>query len=170
MRDKISEPRVALLHPKIRDEVRNLINKAEARMPGVAIRIAQGLRTFEEQDKLYAQGRTTPGKRVTNAKGGSSFHNYGLAFDFLLMYDKDLNGTYEVASWNTKEDFDKDGESDWMEVVDIFEAANYTWGGRFSSIPDQPHFEKTFGVNWRGYLQLYNEQKFYPGTKYVIIP
>src|SRR5690349_2624666 len=142
----MSIPVVAKLHPKIRDEVTALIDKAETKFPStVAIRIVQGLRTFPEQDALYAKGRTTPGLRVTNSKGGQSYHNYGLAIDFALLYDKDGNGTYESLSWDTLKDFDRDGEADWMEVVDAFEKAGYTWGGRFHSITDNPHFEKTFG-------------------------
>lgn len=169
MRDAISIQRVAALHPKIRMEVAELIDKAEAKLPGVAIRIVQGGRTFAEQDALYAKGRTAPGPRVTNSRAGQSYHNYFLAFDIALMYDKDNNGTYESLSWDTLKDFDKDGESDWMEVVDIFEQAGYVWGGRFSSIPDAPHFEKTFGNNWRQLLEKYNKKQLIPTSPYVIV-
>lgn len=165
MRDEnVSGPRIARLHPKVRDEVRLLIEKAEARLPGVAIRIVQGLRTFAEQDALYAQGRTKPGPRVTNAKGGQSIHNYGTAIDFALLYDKDGNGTYESLSWDTLKDFDKDGESDWLEVVDIFEEAGWNWGGRWSSLKDNPHLEKTFGYTWKQLLS-----KHQAGQEYVDI-
>lgn len=171
MRDKISIPRVGRLHPKIRDEVKDLIEQAEAGFPpNIAIRIVQGLRTFEEQDKLYAQGRTN--KRlplVTNSKAGQSYHCYGLAIDFAILYDKDGNGIYETLSWELLKDFDKDGVADWMEVVDNFEDAEYVWGGRFNSIKDNPHFEKNFGFHWKKLLQLYNDGKFIPGTKYVLI-
>lgn len=167
MRDKVSEPRVALLHPKIRDEVKHLIEKAEARLPNTAIRIVQGLRTIDEQNALYAQGRTKPGNIVTNARGGASFHNYGLAIDFALIYDKDNNGSYESFSWDTLKDMDKDGQSDWMEVVDVFEDAGYVWGGNFSTIKDNPHLEKHFGYTWRQLLQRYNEGKFIQDIKYV---
>lgn len=169
MRDKISINRAYLLHPRIRHEVIDLIDRAEAQLPGVAIRIVQGLRTFDEQNKLYAQGRTVPGNRVTNAKAGQSYHNYGLAIDFALLYDKDKNGTYESLSWDTLKDMDRDGESDWMEVVDIFEDAGYTWGGRFTTIKDNPHLEKAFGVHWRKLLEKYNNKEFIPVTSYVSI-
>lgn len=169
MRDKISVDRVFMLHPKIRSEVMALIDKAESKLPGVAIRIVQGLRTFEEQNKLYAQGRTLPGPRVTNSKGGQSYHNYGLAIDFALLYDKDKNGTFETLSWDTLKDFDRDGESDWMEVVEVFEEAGYTWGGRFVSLKDNPHFEKTFNNNWRVLLEKYNRKDFIPVTNYVVV-
>lgn len=157
MRDKVSIPRVALLHPKVRDEVAELIDKAEALFPAtIAIRIVQGLRTIDEQNALYAQGRTTPGKKVTNAKGGSSYHNYGLAIDFAILRDKDGNGTYEELSWDTVADFDKDGLADWKEITGVFEAAGWEWGGRWATIVDMPHVQKTFGLTWRQLLTKYN--------------
>lgn len=170
MRDTISTTRVNLLHPNIRDEVKLLIEQAEEKLGRyAAIRIVQGLRTFAEQQALYDQGRFKPGPKVTNSKAGQSYHNYGLAIDFAILYDKDKNGTFEVLSWDTLADIDKDGERDWMEVVDVFEAANYTWGGRFSSIKDNPHFEKNFGSNWRTLLVRHQDEVFIPATEYVIV-
>lgn len=170
MRDKISFDRAQLLHPAVRQEVIDCIDKVEAGFPAnMAIRIVQGLRTFAEQDAIYAQGRTAPGKRVTNSKAGQSYHCYGLAVDVAILYDKDGNGTFETLSWETAKDFDKDGEADWMEIVDIFERAGWTWGGRFHSIPDAPHFEKHFGIHWKKLLELYNSGNFVAGTKYVKI-
>lgn len=168
MRDKVSEPRVALLHPKIRDEVKRLIEQAEAGFPpNIAVRVVQGLRTIEEQNKLYAQGRTLPGKIVTNAKGGSSYHNYGVAIDFAILVDKDGNGNYDELSWDTKADHDKDGTADWMEVVRVFEEAGWEWGGRWSSLKDYPHLQKTFGYSWRDLLLKYNNGEFIEAVKYV---
>jgi peptidoglycan LD-endopeptidase CwlK len=168
MKDTISITRVTLLHPKVRDEVKALIEKAEDKLGQyAAIRIVQGLRTFDEQQALYNQGRTTPGKVVTNSKAGQSYHNYGLAIDFAILYDKDKNGTFEALSWDLLVDMDKDWQKDWMEVVDLFEAANYTWGGRFHSIQDNPHLEKTFGINWRTMLDMHNSHAFIEGTQYI---
>lgn len=168
MRDTASISRVAALHPAIKDEVKALIDKAEAKLGDhTAIRIVQGLRTFPEQQALYEQGRTKPGNRVTNSQQGQSYHNYGLAIDFALLYDTDGNGSFETLSWDTAKDFNHDGESDWLEVVDIFEAANYVWGGRFTSIKDNPHLEKTFGNNWRILLDRYNKKDFIIGGNYV---
>lgn len=168
MRDKISIHRVALLHPKIRDEVKELIEKAEAGLPAfIAIRIVQGLRTFEEQDALYQQGRTKPGKKVTNAKAGSSFHQYGLAIDFCFVIDKDGNGSYETISWDTLKDYDKDGMPEWKEVVKVFEDAGYEWGGRWATIVDAPHIQKTFGHTWEELLRRYNAKDFIPQVEYV---
>lgn len=143
MRDKVSVGRVALLHPKVMGEVFQIVEEIESKWPAnAAIRIVQGLRTIEEQDALYAQGRTKPGKIVTKAKGGSSFHNYGLAIDFALLYDKDGNGSFESLSWDVK-------DPRWMEVVKAFEDRGWFWGGKFSSIKDYPHLQKTFGYKWQ---------------------
>ncbi|MEK4474367.1 M15 family metallopeptidase [Paenibacillus sp. FSL R7-0048] len=108
---------------------------------GVNIVITQGLRTIAEQDALYAQGRTKPGSIVTNAKGGTSYHNYGLAIDFgLLLPDG------KQVSWDLKRDGDGDKVADWMEVVQEAKALGFEWGGDFVSIKDAPHFQITFGL------------------------
>lgn len=146
MRDPVSIERVKQLHPAIASEVAEIITEAEKGFPEtVRIRIAQGYRTYAEQDALYAIGRTKPGKKVTNAKGGYSLHNFRLAVDFVLLYDKNGDGVFEEVSWNTVKDFDKDGIADWQEVVKAFEARGYEWGGRWRTFKDYPHVQKTFG-------------------------
>lgn len=143
--DDATLKRISLLHPKVREEVIKIYDEICAALTGTAIcRFAYTLRTFAEQDALYAQGRTTEGKIVTNAKGGQSYHNYGLAVDIVLLVDKDKNGTFESASWETNVDFDGDGKSDWQEVVQIFKRYGWAWGGDWK-FTDAPHFEKTFG-------------------------
>jgi peptidoglycan LD-endopeptidase CwlK len=170
MRDKVSIERAKLLHPAVRDEVIALITQVETGFPpNIAVRIVQGLRTIEEQDALYEQGRTKPGSIVTNAKGGSSFHNYGLAIDFAILLDKDGNGTYDEMSWDIKKDNDKDGVADWLEVVKVFEAAGWEWGGKWTSIKDYPHVQKTFGYKWQQLLDRYVKKQFITGTQYVSI-
>lgn len=161
MRDAVSISRVKLLHPKVRDEVEATINEVEAFWPLTeCVRIVQGLRTIDQQNSLYAQGRTMPGMKVTNAKGGKSYHNYGLAIDFALMYDKDKNGTFETLSWDVK-------DKSWMEVVKAFEAKGWFWGGKFSSLKDYPHLQKTFGFAVSSLLNKYNAKDFIPGTQYL---
>lgn len=168
MRDKISLERAKQLHPSVRDEVINLVTEVEKGFPpNIAVRIVQGLRTIDEQNALYAQGRTKPGNIVTNAKGGSSYHNYGLAIDFAILIDKDGNGTYDELSWDIKKDNDKDGVADWLEVVKVFEAAGWEWGGRWSSIKDYPHVQKTFGHKWQKLIERYNKKQLITGTQYV---
>ena len=133
--DNISISRIAKLHPKLRAEAATILSEIISK--GINIRITQGLRTIAEQDAIYAQGRTTPGKIVSNAKGGKSFHNYGLAIDFCLLHK---DGT---VSFNMKEDVDNDKIADWTEVVDTFKAHGWEWGDR--GYVDTPHCQKVFG-------------------------
>lgn len=171
MRDATSLSRAKQLHPFVSQEVIDAITYLEENVfpKTVQIRIAQGLRTIDEQNALYAQGRTKPGVIVTNAKGGSSYHNYGLAIDFVLMYDKDGNGSYEAVSWDTNFDFDKDSIKDWQEVVSYFKGKGWKWGGDWNSMHDDPHLEKTFGHPWKNLLERYNNKQFIEGTQYVIV-
>ena len=81
--DTYTLARIDLLHPKLREEVRKIYS--EILQSNLQIRITDTLRSFDEQAKLYAQGRTAPGKIVTKAKPGQSYHNYGLAVDFALL-------------------------------------------------------------------------------------
>jgi len=78
---------------------------------------------------------------VTNAKGGQSIHNYGLAFDIVILFDLDGNGTFETASWKQDKYF--------KLVVNFFKSKGYTWGGDWNSFKDNPHFQKDFGYTWR---------------------
>jgi peptidoglycan LD-endopeptidase CwlK len=176
MSDKITLDRIELLHPAVRQEVKNIyLNEIVPALSGRAIcRFAYTLRTFAEQDVLFAQGRTrlfdNSGKRlgvVTKAKGGQSIHNYGLALDIVLIKDTNGDGTFESASWETNVDFDKDGRADWLEVVSILKKHGWTWGGDWKSFKDAPHFEKPFGHTWRTLLDKQNKKQFIPGTNYV---
>lgn len=127
MRDTISIARADLLHPKIRDEVKALITQCEAQLPATqSIRIVQGVRTWEEQDALYAQGRTKPGPIVTKAKGGSSWHNFAMAVDLAI-----IEGNKVI--WELP-----------LIVIHTFKGAGYEWGGDWK-FKDKPHFQKTFG-------------------------
>lgn len=152
--DQITLQRIQKAHPLIREELLSLYKECNNKLlgKGVRLRFAYVLRTFKEQDSLYAVGRTQKGKKVTNAKGGQSIHNYGLAFDIVLLYDLDGNGTFETASWDMIKDGDKDGKADWMEVVDFFKSKGWTWGGDWKSFKDYPHFQKDFGYNWSALL------------------
>ncbi len=178
MSDKPTLERINLLHPAVREEVKNIyLNEIIPALSGKAIcRFAYTLRTFAEQDALYAQGRTKlfddKGKRlgvVTKAKGGQSIHNFGLALDIVLLKDSNSDGKFESASWETNVDFDKDGKADWMEVVNIFKRNGWIWGGDWKSFKDAPHFEKTFGHTWKTLLPKHQKGDFITGTNYVKI-
>lgn len=144
--DNITIERIKLLHPRLREEVAEMYEQICEALTGKSIcRFAYTLRTDKEQNDLFALGRTVNGKRVTNARGGHSFHNFGLAFDIVLLIDTDGNGTFETASWDTLKDFDGDKVADWMEVVRIAKSFGWEWGGDWTRFPDRPHFQKTFG-------------------------
>jgi len=148
--------------------VTSAIDKAESGMSkNIAVRVVQGLRTIAEQNALYAKGRTTPGPKVTNAKGGQSIHNYGLAVDFALLIDRDNNGTFEELSWSMILDMDKDLKPDWQEVVEAFEGLGFSWGGKWRTFKDYPHCDMTFGHTWQWYLAKHEAKDFIPGTKFV---
>lgn len=156
--DKITQQRILGLHPELQAEVIALVNQANAQLTKHSeIRITQGLRTFEEQSALYNQGRTTAGNKVTNAKAGQSFHNYGLAFDFCLLIDD------KEVSWDNTKDWDGDKIADWMEVVNIFRKAGWDWGGTWK-FKDTPHLQKVYGYTWQQLLEKYNNKDFISGS------
>jgi len=145
--DQITVDRIQLLHPSIRKEALEMYTHANEKLLGkhVRLRFSHTLRTIHEQNDLYALGRTKPGNIVTNAKGGQSFHNFGLAIDIVLLYDKDKNGTFETASWELNNDF--------LAVVQYFKNCGWFWGGNFKSFKDYPHFEKTFGFTTKQLIE-----------------
>lgn len=162
--DQLSLQRISKLHPKLREECKKIMAEVNQKTYTKAsfCRITFTLRTFAEQQAIYNQGRTTPGQKVTNAKPGQSIHNYGLAVDIAFV----ING--KDASWDVKKDWDRDGQSDWMEVVAVFKKYGWEWGGDWVSFKDMPHFQKTFGYSWQKLLNLKNAGKV-DQEGYVII-
>lgn len=155
MKDQKTLDKIKTIHPRLTKELGEIYDDICEALNGRAIcRFVYTTRTFAEQDELYAQGRTKPGKKVTNAKGGQSYHNFSLAVDIVLLWDKDGNGTFETAVWDTKTDFDGDKISDWMEVVAIFKRYGWEWGGDWKFV-DMPHFQKTFGKSVKQLLENY---------------
>lgn len=120
---------ISKLHPDLRPLASNFINDLDANH-GIKLRAYSGLRTFDEQKKLYAQGRTEPGSIVTNAQPGYSYHNYGLAFDAVEI----KNGQ---AVWNNP---------NWTKIGQIARQHGLEWGGNWTSFKDMPHFQLTKGI------------------------
>ncbi|MEK3683464.1 M15 family metallopeptidase [Paenibacillus sp. FSL R10-2736] len=127
------------LHPVLLAGATELIRRSYAR--GIPILITQGMRTIAEQNALYAQGRTKKGAIVTNAKGGNSYHNYGLAIDFALLLPDGKS-----VSWDMKRDGDGDKVADWQEVAQEAKKLGFEWGGDWSSFKDYSHLQMTFGL------------------------
>jgi len=114
----------------------------------ITIVITSTLRDIESQNALYAQGRTTPGKIVTNAKGGFSWHNFACAFDIVPL----RNG---VAVWGTKGDgLDENPADDktddlelWQRIAQHGKAAGLEWAGDWVSFREFAHFQYTGGLS-----------------------
>jgi hypothetical protein len=122
--DARSESNIATLVPNAQKQARAFLKAVlEA---GIRARIIGGSRTFAQQDALYAKGRTGPGARVTNARGGFSYHNFGIAWDIGIF---DVDGKY----LNQSDDYKKAGK--------IGRELDLEWGGDWTGIVDQPHFQ-----------------------------
>ncbi|MEK0315213.1 M15 family metallopeptidase [Cohnella sp. 56] len=132
-------PPVSALHPVVAAKMKTLETEAKAR--GIRILITDGFRSSAEQDAIYRQGRSDPGAVVTNAKGGQSYHNYGLAIDFAL---RKKNGD---VIWDMNYDGNGNKQADWMEVVAIAKRLGFSWGGDWKSFPDYPHLQMDFGLS-----------------------
>ena len=124
------------LHPRIRPMAFDFI--AKAKTAGIDIKITNGTRTFQEQQDLYDQGRTKPGKIVTKAKPGQSFHNFSLAIDIVPI----VKGK---AVWND--------ETLWQKLGVIGESIGFEWGGRWKFV-DKPHFQFPRGTKYTTLMQL----------------
>lgn len=146
--DQISLDRILTFHPNLRDRLKEWYLEANNKLlpKGYRLRITHVYRSIKEQDDLYAQGRTKKGSIVTNAKGGQSIHNYGLAFDFVILRDLDSNGTFETADY-TVNDY-------WKKIAAFFKSKGFTWGGDFKSFKDAPHVEYSKGLKWDYFKSL----------------
>lgn len=139
--DKITLSRIETAHPAVRQALRDIYSDICSRLTGRAqCRFVEVLRSEARQAELYAQGRSKPGKIVTNAKPGESYHQYGLALDICLIIDG------KEASWDMITDFDHDSIADWMEIVRIFKSHKWEWAGEWKRFPEAPHFQCTFGI------------------------
>lgn len=132
-------PEVTELHPVILTQKNKLV--AKTRDMGIRILITDGFRSHEEQTRLYAQGRSSGGQIVTHARAGESLHNYGLAIDFALRTDRG------DVIWDMEYDGNRNGKSDWMEVVAVAKDLGFQWGGDWANFPDYPHLQMDFGLS-----------------------
>jgi peptidoglycan L-alanyl-D-glutamate endopeptidase CwlK len=141
---------IALCHPKLQLLAGRLIE--ECSKQGYKIAIGETLRTVEEQDALYAQGRTKPGNIVTNAQGGSynSYHQWGTAFD---IFRNDGKGAYNESG----QFFEKVGA--------IGASLGLEWGGNWKSIVDKPHFQlPDWGSSTSGIKKVYENPQVFMKT------
>lgn len=139
--DARSEKTIATLLPELRPYARALVH--EAATVGITIKIISGTRTYAEQDALYAQGRTKPGPKVTNARGGYSNHNFGAAFDV---------GVFSGNRYVPK-------SPAYKAVGAIGKRLGLEWGGDWRSIVDEPHFQHMNGKTLAQARELHAQGK-----------
>lgn len=131
---------LADLHPAMRPRAERLI--ADAHGAGIPLTVTCTLRSMAMQAVLYAQGRTAPGKVVTNARPGYSFHNFGLAIDVVP------SELLALPDWGETPAHRDHAATLWRRLGAIGKTAGLGWGGEFVHLPDRPHFE------WSGGLTL----------------
>jgi peptidoglycan LD-endopeptidase CwlK len=102
---------------------------------GITIEVISGLRSWAQQAALYAQGRTKPGRIVTKARPGSSWHNYGLAIDLGLF----ARGKYLDESAPAR------AAKIYRELGALAASMGIEWAGNWKSFPEGPHFQWTAG-------------------------
>jgi peptidoglycan L-alanyl-D-glutamate endopeptidase CwlK len=122
----LSDTSLARLH-EVHPELMRRIIKLDVLVPALNIQVVQGLRTVVQQDAIYAQGRTVSGPIVTNAKGGQSMHNFGLACD--LVPEDVLDG---------QPDWDANSPA-WKKMLSAGLACGLAEGATWEH-KDMPHF------------------------------
>ena len=126
--DPASESELAKIDPQLADRVRLMAAELKAQGINVVVAPKGGLRTFAEQDELYAQGRTKPGNIVTHVRGGESYHNYGLAVDIVPT------NAQGKPTWQASREV-------WEAIGRAGERQGLEWGGRWTGFSDVPHFQ-----------------------------
>lgn len=116
------------LYPQTRAKVSAWL--AECKRQGLDILVTSTFRSFKEQDALYAQGRTKPGKRVTNARGGQSTHNVRRGIDFVPL----TNGK---PDWSAK-------NPDLLSAATIGNHHELAWGGNWRTFKDMLHLQDQY--------------------------
>lgn len=117
------------LLPPVKERVERFIKLCN--MEGIDILVTSTYRDQESQNALYAQGRSAPGKIVTNAKAGDSWHNWRCAVDVVPLVNgkPDWDGSHPV----------------WERIGELGEEAGLEWAGRWKSFRELAHFQYTGG-------------------------
>jgi peptidoglycan L-alanyl-D-glutamate endopeptidase CwlK len=130
----------------------SLAAQAIAAKHGCVYKGIGGNRTWAEQDALYAKGRTTAGPKVTNARGGYSNHNFGIAMDYgVFKGGKYLDG----GSFSEQ----KLASQIHAEVGKLAATMGLDWGGNWKTFRDDPHFEVKTGLTLTQKREAYAKNK-----------
>src|SRR5262249_39369321 len=124
--DERSERNVRTLHPKVQELARKYLTTVRA--AGIDVRIISGTRSYAEQNALYKRGRFgNPPPKVTNARGGYSNHNFGIAWDV---------GIFDEGAYLQESPL-------YEEIASIGRAPDIEWGGDWTTFKDRPHYQLT---------------------------
>jgi peptidoglycan L-alanyl-D-glutamate endopeptidase CwlK len=137
---------IADLYPPFARWVGSFLARWNKENPTSTAQIFEGIRSFDRQAELYAQGRTTPGSKVTNAMPGFSWHQYGLAVD--IVFDSDPVKPGLQATWDPKLPWARLGKMG-------TQAFHLEWAGNWIGFPEMPHFQKTFGLQLSEAREIY---------------
>jgi len=118
------------LIPPARTRVQAFLETAKKQ--GIDLLVTSTYRDNASQNALYAQGRTTLGKIVTNAKAGQSWHNYRCAVDVVPI-------VAGKPRWDVKDEV-------WQQVGALGKAAGLEWAGDWKRFKEYPHFQYTGGL------------------------
>ena len=118
------------LIPQAKERVEKFI--ALCKEHNIDILVTSTYRDAESQNALYAQGRTAPGKIVTNAKAGDSWHNWRCAVDVVPLVNgkPDWDGSHPI----------------WAEIGRLGKEAGLEWAGEWHSFKELAHFQYTGGL------------------------
>lgn len=148
-RDLLGRINTLALYQPFCERLNALLNACEAR--GAIYVATCGLRTYQEQDGLYARGRSVPGGIVTNARGGQSLHNFAIAVDFC----KHAGPTYEGHLLPDYRD------NQYVILGEEAAKIGLEWGGSWLSLKDTPHiqlpYNRAHGIKLRQLDALYRQ-------------
>jgi peptidoglycan L-alanyl-D-glutamate endopeptidase CwlK len=142
--DSRSERNIRTLHLRAQEAARVFLGAFAA--AEFQVRIISGNRTYREQDAIYAQGRTKPGKIVTKAKGGQSNHNFAIAWDIGIFID----GKYLPESPFYKA----------AAPIALAATTGVEWGGNWTT-PDRPHYQLITGMDIAEVRELFESGRAY---------
>jgi peptidoglycan L-alanyl-D-glutamate endopeptidase CwlK len=118
------------LAPPVKERVENFLNLCKEN--NIDLLVTSTYRDNESQQALYAQGRTTAGKVVTNAKAGDSWHNWRCAVDVVPL----VNGK---PNWDGSDPV-------WAKIGELGNQAGLEWAGNWKTFKELAHFQYTGGL------------------------
>jgi peptidoglycan L-alanyl-D-glutamate endopeptidase CwlK len=119
---------------------------------GLDFRLSEGFRTYATQNSYYRKGRTPSGRTVTDARGGQSLHNFGLAYDVAIFE----RGAYIEDGRDAR--YQRAGELGEGITDGLGGPAGLEWGGRWNK-PDASHFQFDGGLRLRVIRERYEAGK-----------